>query len=582
MASLQDPQVKLKDTVKQYEAKLAALNALNSALQKENEQLREELDEAVQPKTESELEALELKEEFARRLGEQQRTIEILKAWDSNQKLQAKVRGAAADSSATEAQLSVLQDKLAKQQADNTALTSKVGELESSSRKLHILIKELENERDMQASKALLADSGDAGASLMRQIQSLAAQTAAAQSNAAEQEALLLSRLRAAEQAGAAAADAEQEAVARATSAEAAVQAAREAAAAAVQECAALRSRLEAVQRQNRALEAERNGAQERLVSTQDQAGRLGSFSSGLQLLNATNRVNSKASRLSSMDSIGLGFPAWANGEGSFHHQQQGEHQQQLGRSASSGQGSPTASQGQLHHQMSGAFSGSLPLAASVETVQQLQRRVHQLQQEVAVAQRERDAAGEQLYQAVKAADVAAETAQKAEQLKQKHAELENKLHVAIEIIGERSLRIEELEADIMDMKAIFHAQLEAAATQLHALLQQQELQQQAADEFSDSGSGSDSTADGGSRQYGQAFAKDDVLDKGAAVIDRPSSDIGVDSLGDAADAVPSAAALDRLPLPGADRRLAAATRKLWEVAQQELATVSAKADIRQ
>jgi len=39
--------------VKQYEAKLAALNALNSALQKENEQLREDLDEAVQPKTES-------------------------------------------------------------------------------------------------------------------------------------------------------------------------------------------------------------------------------------------------------------------------------------------------------------------------------------------------------------------------------------------------------------------------------------------------------------------------------------------------------------------------------------------------
>lgn len=89
--------------------------------------------------------------------------------------------------------------------------------------------------RCLHLQQALLADSGDAGASLMRQIQSLAAQTAAAQSNAAEQEALLLGRLRAAEQAAAAAADAEQEAVARATSAEAAVQAAREAAAAAVQ-----------------------------------------------------------------------------------------------------------------------------------------------------------------------------------------------------------------------------------------------------------------------------------------------------------------------------------------------------------
>lgn len=127
----------------------------------------------------AELEALELKEEFARRLGEQQRTIDILKAgpccrvssvprlappqqaqqllsvgsqmgWvlvrptttcclqgidgncdggtsrsvlhycmcvqDTNQKLQAKVRDAAADSSSAEGQVSSLQAKVAKQQ----------------------------------------------------------------------------------------------------------------------------------------------------------------------------------------------------------------------------------------------------------------------------------------------------------------------------------------------------------------------------------------------------------------------------------------------------------------------------------
>lgn len=39
--------------VKQYEGKLAALSALNSALQKECDQLRDELDEALQPKTEA-------------------------------------------------------------------------------------------------------------------------------------------------------------------------------------------------------------------------------------------------------------------------------------------------------------------------------------------------------------------------------------------------------------------------------------------------------------------------------------------------------------------------------------------------
>lgn len=39
--------------VKTYEAKLAALNAVNSALQKENEQLREDLEDAMQPKTDA-------------------------------------------------------------------------------------------------------------------------------------------------------------------------------------------------------------------------------------------------------------------------------------------------------------------------------------------------------------------------------------------------------------------------------------------------------------------------------------------------------------------------------------------------
>jgi hypothetical protein len=46
-------------------------------------------------------------------------------------------------------------------------------------------------------------------------------------------------------------------------------------------------------------------------------------------------------------------------------------------------------------------------------------------------------------------------------------------LEVALEIIGERSIRIEELEADILDMKGIFHTQLEEAVGQVAALQQQ-------------------------------------------------------------------------------------------------------------
>jgi len=52
-------------------------------------------------------------------------------------------------------------------------------------------------------------------------------------------------------------------------------------------------------------------------------------------------------------------------------------------------------------------------------------------------------------------------------------------LDVAVEIIGERSLRIEELEDDISDMKAIFHAQLDEAVHKLAAAQQQLQEQQQ-------------------------------------------------------------------------------------------------------
>jgi hypothetical protein len=48
-------------------------------------------------------------------------------------------------------------------------------------------------------------------------------------------------------------------------------------------------------------------------------------------------------------------------------------------------------------------------------------------------------------------------------------------LDIALEIIGERSLRIEELEEDIYDMKLIFHAQLDEAARKLEAAEQQQQ-----------------------------------------------------------------------------------------------------------
>lgn len=48
-------------------------------------------------------------------------------------------------------------------------------------------------------------------------------------------------------------------------------------------------------------------------------------------------------------------------------------------------------------------------------------------------------------------------------------AELQRQMDLAMEAIGERSARVQELEEDIVDMKEIFHRQLEEAVGQLTA-----------------------------------------------------------------------------------------------------------------
>ncbi|KAF8062760.1 CRTISO2 [Scenedesmus sp. PABB004] len=581
MASAEELQRKLKDAVKQYEGKLAALSALNSALQKENEELRADLEEASAPKTDEELDALELKEEFARRLGEQQRTIDILK--DTNARLQAKVRDAAAGSTATEAQVSALQEKLAKQQQDGAALAAKVAELEKGARRLGHRVKEVENERDRAASRAevlaiqleeargelaaaaasaaralaaaqaehadaaeaaraaaageraaleaaladaraaaavgseaaaaaaaareaaleaalgdargaaaalqeaqgaaearharalgalqeqvralerekqeLLADSGQASGSLMRQIQSLAAEAAAGAARAADAEAALLSRLRAAEVAAAEAAAAERDAAGRAASAEAAVEAAKEAAAAAVQESAGLRLRLDSAQRHSRALEAERNGAQDRLAAAQAREQAL------QQELQQQQRQQQEA--------------LW---EAAQKAQLLAREREELQRQLASATAAAAAAAERASAAAAGAAAAADERGAPVGGGVAERRQgsgAYTLQGLAGLGlddgngnggARGRDAAarcrGEQLFEAVTRADAAAADAAAA---RAEHRALEDKLGVALEIIGERALRIEELQADVAEMKEIFRAQLQEAAAQLEA-----------------------------------------------------------------------------------------------------------------
>ena len=66
--------------VKQYEGKLATLSVFNDALQKENTQLRDALEDSSVPRSATDQEVLELKQEFTRRMAAADKDISRLKA----------------------------------------------------------------------------------------------------------------------------------------------------------------------------------------------------------------------------------------------------------------------------------------------------------------------------------------------------------------------------------------------------------------------------------------------------------------------------------------------------------------------
>jgi hypothetical protein len=94
-------------------------------------------------------------------------------------------------------------------------------------------------------------------------------------------------------------------------------------------------------------------------------------------------------------------------------------------------------------------------------------QRVHMLQQQLRLAESARDASNEQLVIALENAEKSRLTAQRAVTLEEQLGVVTKKLDVALEVLGEKKERVEALEEDIRDMKAIFHEQISLAADQL-------------------------------------------------------------------------------------------------------------------
>lgn len=171
----------LLDRVKAYESKLATLNIIHSAVQKENEELRTELEQAQPPGGATDEDLVELKEEFSRRLGSADQTIARLQ--DEKERLRAQIAAASQSSTANSSQLVAKHTFIASLQEEGLSLAKRNDELEvsvrslraatrdseikhqSMTRRVQQLERQLEKEQEKyaQASRAADARTGSSG-----------------------------------------------------------------------------------------------------------------------------------------------------------------------------------------------------------------------------------------------------------------------------------------------------------------------------------------------------------------------------------------------------------------------------------
>jgi hypothetical protein len=139
-----------------YEGKLATLSAINSALQAENQQLRNTLEESQTPSTATEAEVSELQEEFSRRLAVAER--QVIAAQDERDHMRAQLRSAAQGGSVNEAKLKEKDDYIAALQREGESLSKKNAELEAAARRVRAQLRDVEAERDRLTSQLLKAE----------------------------------------------------------------------------------------------------------------------------------------------------------------------------------------------------------------------------------------------------------------------------------------------------------------------------------------------------------------------------------------------------------------------------------------
>ncbi|GMH35469.1 hypothetical protein BSKO_03337 [Bryopsis sp. KO-2023] len=141
----------LANKAKQYEVRLATITTINNALQSENEELRERLDQAEAPKTVAEEELNELREEFARRLGALDRNVAELKTERENLRFQLEEESE--KTGQAEGSLAAKENEVKKLRGEVKKLTEAKNSFNSTAKKAKSAKHELEGEKEALAAR---------------------------------------------------------------------------------------------------------------------------------------------------------------------------------------------------------------------------------------------------------------------------------------------------------------------------------------------------------------------------------------------------------------------------------------------
>lgn len=468
------------------ERRIAELSALKDVLQRENEELRAQLEETDAAQLEEELE--DLKRECEERLGTAEKTIILLRS--ERESLLKRLESAAKDGEGRTSELSLRDKAVADLRSEGELLAKKEAASQAQLRKLRAALRDCEGKRDelvlrvqsleqeaqqravQSAADTSLAEASEREAALSASLSALQDSIAAAELRSAEREDALQAEVSRLQRCCSELEASRDESAASGTDValpllrqlEELSRSAREAADASADSSARLLARAQAAEAAAAAAQAAERSARARAQAAEDAAKEKATHTAVLssELAQRMQRCDAEqrsgeAARLKLVELSALtDSQAAALADAMRSAQQAREEEARLSRTHTEAQRAWRAREAELLSSISelqGAIDRSLALLRDAAgptsfgdvELQAMQRRVSLLEA--------------QLTRATERAAALEQPAHERAQLSRELDELRSRHTTALRALGERSLRVEELALDLSEARDIYRAQ---------------------------------------------------------------------------------------------------------------------------